>query len=228
MKQITLCFCLLVAFISPRSSASALTFDLNTPFTAQGVGSPLETAWLSASFTDVAGGVQLSLSADGLPTGSYVTQWYFSIFQNTEIAPPLQQGSTTDPRLQLFLLSPDNLNAGTAGTTIGNGFDISMTFSTAGDLFESLDTASFLFSDPPGIISDWFNQLNTAGVFYAAANVLDLNGGGSWIAATSATTPGPGPDPDPGPKPVPEPATIMLLGFGLSGLIAFSRKKFFA
>lgn len=219
MKQRTLCFCLLVAFLSPGSSASALTFDLNTPFTAQGTGSPLEAAWLSATFTDVTGGVQLSLSTAGLPTGSYVTQWYFSIFQNTEIGSPSQLGLTTDPRLQLFLLSPDNLNAGPTGATVGNGFDILLSFSTSGDLFENQDTATFLFSDPAGIIADWFNQLNTAGVFYAAASVIGLDGAGVWIAATSATTPGPGP------SPVPEPATAILLGIALTGLTFFGSKR---
>ena len=219
MKQRALCFCLLVAFLLPGSSASALTFDLNTPFTADGSGSPLATAWLSATFADVTGGVQLTLSAAGLPTGSYVTQWYFNIFQNTEIASPLQQGLTTDPRLQLFLLSPDNLNAGPTGATLGNGFDISLNFSTSGDLFENQDTATFLFSDPNGIIADWFNQLNTAGVFYAAASVVGLDEAGSWIAATSSTPPGPGP------SPVPEPATAVLLGFALTGLTFFCKKR---
>jgi hypothetical protein len=91
-----------------------------------------------------------------------------------------------------------------------------MTFSSAGDLFESQDTAIFLFSEPTGIIAEWFNQLNTAGNFYVAANVLSLSGPGSWIAATSATTPGP----------VPEPATMILLSFGLGWLTLFGRKKF--
>jgi hypothetical protein len=159
-----------------------------------------------------------------LPSGSYVTQWYFSIFQNNEIAAPQQSGLATDPRLQLFLLSPDNLNAGTPTSTLGNGFDISMTFASTGDLFESQDTATFLFSIPTGILAEWFNQLNTAGAFYAAANILSLSGSAvSWIAATSATTPGPGP----GPSPIPEPATMILLGCGVGGLALFGRKKFF-
>jgi len=203
------------------SSASALTFDLNTPFTSQGTGSVIEPAWLSADFTDVAGGVRLTLSATGLPSGLYVTQWYFSIFQNTEIASPQQLGLATDPRLQLFLLSPDNLNAGPAAASLGAGFDVSMTFASTGDLFESQDSATFLFSSPTGILSEWFNQLNAAGAFYAAANVLSAGTAGSWIAATSSTTPGPGP----GPTPVPEAATIILLGLGLGGLTVFSSKR---
>lgn len=226
MKRRTSCLLLLVAFLWLAPSAFALTFDLNTPFTDAGTGSVVQPAPLSATFSDVSGGVQLALSAAGLPSGSYVTQWYFSIFQNNEIAAPQQLGLATDPRLQLFLLSPDNLNAGPSTGSLGNGFDFSMTFSNTGDLFESQDTATFLFSIPAGILAEWFNQLNTAGTFYAAANVLSLGGAGNWIAATSATTPGPGPGP--GPEPIPEPATMVLLAFGLSGLTVFGRKKFFA
>lgn len=221
MKRSTICFLLLAAFLWQGPSASALTFELNTPFTAAGTGSILQPAWLTATFEDTAGGVQLTLSAAGLPTGSYVSQWYFNIFQNTEIAPPSQQGPLTDPRLQLFLLSPDNLNAGPDTATLGNGFDFSMTFGSAGNVFDSQDTATFLFSLPTGIIADWFNQLNTAGAFYAAANILSLTGGaGSSIAATSSTTPGP--------APIAEPASIILLGLGLGGLTVFGRKKLFA
>ncbi len=228
MKRRTSCLLLLVAFLWLAPAAFALTFDLNTPFTDAGTGSVVQPAPLSATFSDVTGGVQLALSAAGLPSGSYVTQWYFSIFQNNEIAAPQQSGLATDPRLQLFLLSPDNLNAGTQTSTLGNGFDISMTFANTGNLFESQDTATFLFLIPTGILAEWFNQLNTAGTFYAAANVLSLGGAGNWIAATSATTPGPGPGPGPGPAPVPEPATMILLGLGLGGLTVFGRKKFFA
>ena len=219
MKARVIFLCFLAVILGHGSSVSALTYDLNTPFTPGGIGPSIEPAWLSATFDDVAGGVQLTLSAAGLPSGSNVTQWYFNIFQNTEIAPPQQLGQTTDPRLQLFLLSPDNLNAGTPADTLGNGFDFSMTFSNAGDLFESQDTAIFLFSEPTGIIAEWFNQLNTAGNFYVAANVLSLSGPGSWIAATSANTPGP--------TPIPEPATMILLGCGLAGLTVFGRNKFF-
>jgi hypothetical protein len=159
-----------------------------------------------------------------LPSGSYVTQWYFNIFQNTEIAQPQQLGQITDPRAS-FLLSPDNLYAGTPENTLGQGFDFSMTFPSAGDnLFTSQASAAFLFTDPTGIIAAWFNQLNTAGNFYAAANVLSLSGAGSSIAATSATTPGPGP----GPAPVPEPATMILLSCGMACLTFFGRRKFLA
>ena len=219
MKARVTFLCLLALILGHGSSVSALTFDLNTPFTPGGIGPSIEPAWLSATFDDVVGGAQLKLSAAALPVGSYVTQWYFNILQNNFLFPPVQLGQATDPRLSSFTWSPDNLNAGTPADTLGNGFDILMTFSSAGDLFESQDTATFLFSNPAGILAEWFNQLNTAGNFYVAANVLSLSGPGSWIAATSANTPGP--------TPIPEPATMILLGCGLAGLTVFGRNKFF-
>ena len=210
-------FCLLVAFLSQATPATSLTYNLNTPFTPAGTGSVLEPSWLTATFEDVAAGVQLTLSASGLPSGFYVTQWYFNIFQNIEIAPPQQLGQSTDPRLQAFLLSPNNLNAGTPADTLGNGFDFLMTFSNSGNLFESQDTATFLFSNPSGILAEWFNQLNTAGSFYVSANAQSGSSAVSWFGATSATTPGPGP--------VPEPASLILLTVGLAGIGFFGHKR---
>jgi hypothetical protein len=219
MKAKVTILCLLAVIMGHDSALSVLTFDLNTPFNPSGIGSSIEPAWLTATFDDVAGGVQLTLSAPALPSGSYVTQWYFNIFQNNLLLPPLQLGQPTDPPLATYTWSPNNLNAGTPADTLGNGFDILMTFSSSGNLFESQDTATFLFSNPAGIIAEWFNQLNTAGNFFVAANTLSPTGTGSWIAATSSTTPGP--------APVSEPATMILLSFGMAGLTFFGRKKLF-
>jgi hypothetical protein len=221
MKVRVILACFLAAIFSFTPSASALTFDLNTPFGLE-AGTALPEPLLTAVFDDVTGGVGLKLSAPGLPANSYVTEWYFNLSPFTEID-PVQQAPLTDPRLQGYSLSQNGITAGPQGSTVGEGFDFSMAFSSPGNLFESQESATFLVSSKtPGILADWFNELNTAGAFYAAAKIMNYSDAGEfWIAS------GPSTGPTPPTQPVPEPESLLLSGIGLIGLAFFWRRKRF-
>ena len=163
--------------------------------------------------------MQLTLSAVGLAANAYVSEWYFNIFQDRFIFPLTQQS---------FLWSPNQLPTGSNSQNdpLGYGFDVLISFPVASstskfeDLFGPLDSATVLLSSTfPGISADWFNELNTAGTFYASAKILKLGEAGeNWIAS------GPVTPPKPDPNPVPEPGTMLLFGFGLIGL-AFSGRR---
>ena len=98
MKKKLFLACFLFAILANVPSASAITFDLNTPFGPDGAGTPVQPPLLTAAFENAANGVQLTLSASGLSADAYVSEWYFNVFQNKFILSPTQLGPTTDPK----------------------------------------------------------------------------------------------------------------------------------
>lgn len=224
-KKVKFSALLLILLSAANLNAAQLTLDLDTAYLTPAVTPVGTSPWLVAEFTDIAqNSVQLSMSTTGLATGASqsVGNWFFNVTDSLLGLLDFQYVSGSEGSI---FLAPNQRVAGG-----GLLFDIEFDFETdqfapgaqSVYLISSLD-ASQPISSESFALDSIFSSTQTG--YYSAAFVEEV---GSWIAASSATIPGPGPDPDPGPKPVPEPATIMLLGFGLSGLIAFSRKKFFA
>jgi hypothetical protein len=213
----------LSASISPVYADNLTPGDLlfNLDFVYAGSATPPGTPpWLTATFADVgSNSVQLTLAYSALNAGNgqYVSSWFFNFNPNLDVL-------GLDIRL-LSGIAADPIIKASDGVRAGGDLLFDLQFSFAANSFNAGDTSVFLISstvadEPIDALSFSFLSMNLLGLtnYYSAANIL---GGGSWIASATAQTPGPGP----GPSPVPEPATAILLGFGLGGLIYFSRRK---
>lgn len=156
------------------------------------------TPWLTATFTQVAGGVQLQMSNVNLVGTEFVTGWYFNL--NPALNPA-----------NLFL----GFVSGEAATGISRGadgfkadgdgyFDFKLDFATAStaDRFTAGETSTYLISGISGLTAADFNFLSAPG-----------GGTGSWSSAAKVQGIGPaGGSGWVGGEVVPEPASWLLLG----------------
>jgi len=71
-------------------------------------------------------------------------------------------------------------------------------------------------------IDPWGGTTGAASLWYAGGKLQILYGQGSWIYGGYSESPSGSPPPG-----IPEPGTLLLLGSGLIGLIAYGRKKLF-
>ena len=186
------------------ASAAIVTYELNLEFS--GGTAPEGTApWLRASFADVLGGVQLTMSS-GLSGTEFASGWYFN-FDPTRNAAGLGFSYVSG----VMASSPvsTGINAFKAD---GDGyFDIKFKF--AANDFGQNDKSVYLITGSDLDVYDFkFSSVQGGGngTYYSAAHVQSIgtDGEGSgWIGA-----------PEPGSPVVPLPAAAWLLGSGLLGL----------
>lgn len=200
------------------SSVWALSFTLGP--TAFSGSNP--SGSITATFTDVAGGVQLVMSASGLSGSEFIGEWDF----NADPSLDLSQLSITFDSGQAAQTVGKNTDSFKADGT-GGSFDIQFAFATANNdpnRFTAGETSTYLFSYAGNgtFNANSFNFLsanspgNNPDISVSAAHVqaIDADPTSGWVKGTV----------DPG-APVPEPSTILLLGSGVVGLTLLRRRK---
>jgi hypothetical protein len=204
--------CLLFSPVSTK--ANTITFDLNFEFSG-GTSPSGSPPWISATFMDVSGGVQLTITSLLQSSSEFVGTGGISF--------------NLDPSL-----NPNNLTftyqSGVAASSISTGVD---SFKADGDgffdirffwpvspptaRFNDSDTAVYLIAGISGLSASSFDFLSETGggqgTFKAAAHIQGIpSGTGSgWI----------------GPVAVPEPGILILLGIAMSAIgvaVPFLRK----
>lgn len=183
--------------------AKALTFGLDYVFSGPGIpGNP--GPWGTATFSDVAGGVQLTMDASGLTGTEFFGSWYFNL--NSALNPA-----------SLNFAAQSNVGVDPSSVTIGQGanafkadgdgfFDIIFDFASSGaNRLGAGDSITYLITGIPGLTAADFNYVSVGGPvsgFHTAAHLQasTVNGQSLWVA--DGDTPG---------GPVPEPTTYLVL-----------------
>ena len=201
------------ALASGPAAAAVLTFEFNTEFSE--ADSPVGPApWITVTFTDVGGGVDMLISNSGLTGSEFIQQ---GIFFNVD-------PSVSASSLSFSHISGDEAETISKGTNAfkadGDGlYDIKLVYDNAppADRFDAGDTSKYFISGG-GITSASFNFMSAPdgghGPFLAAAHVggIGANAEGSgWVA--------------PVPIPEPEAYAMLLAGLGLMGFVARRRSR---
>jgi hypothetical protein len=179
------------------------------------------TGTLSATFSDVSGGVQLVITSN-LGSGENVATkndgFYFNVepglaalghmsislvsFVGFNSTPSLAQGED--------LFKPD----GTGGL-----YDLNLTWAKQGG-FTNGQSETLLITTSSGTISAAdFNYLSTGGSptsYYAAVHVQNTPGGSAWVGGTQPPPLTPG---------APEPSTMAIAGLGALGFLGYGLRR---
>lgn len=183
--------------------AKALTFGLDYVFSGAGVpGNP--GPWGTATFSDVAGGVQLKMDATGLTGGEFFGSWYFNL--NSSLNPAnlnisAQSNVGVDPSSVGVYKGANLFKAD------GDGFfDILFDFTSSGaNRLGAGDSITYLITGIQGLTAADFNAVSVGGPvsgFHTAAHLQATAVNGQSLWAADGDTPG---------GPVPEPTTYLVL-----------------
>jgi hypothetical protein len=212
-----------LALVAGGQGALAATYAYVFSNEFSGADAPVGTPpWATLSFSDVMGGVQLSLSLSGLSASESVRGFYFNFGPNPgdaatasrlgglsfthtggDAASSIDRGGAT-PLLNQYKADGDGY------------FDIRFNYPSGGG-FNAGEQSSYLISGSSVTAADFNNQSLTGGgngIWYAALHVQNIgadNQGSGWIGATVT--------------PIPEPQTYAMLLAGLTLLTFFGLRR---
>lgn len=196
--------------------AKALTFDLDYIFSGPGIpGNP--GPWGTATFSDVAGGVQLTMSGSGLTGGEFFGSWYFNL--NSALNPAslnfaAQSNVGVDPSSVSISQAANSFKAD------GDGFfDILFDFAPSGaNRLGAGDSITYLITGISGLTAADFNDVSVGGPvsgYHTAAHLQATAGNGQSLWAADGGTPG---------GPVPEPTTYLVLA-AFVGMAVYAKRR---
>lgn len=197
-----------LAFATFAQAAAAAVYEYQFSDVLSGDEPSGPAPWATLSFSDVAGGVAMSLSLNASLTGN-VREFYFNF-----------DGSAS----QLDDLTFSHAGGDVATSTQkglggfkadGDGYHDILFSYPEGSGFDAGDTSSYLLGGVAGLNAGMFNLKSEPGggngTWYAVLHVQNIYGPGTdsaWVGAT----------------PIPEPETYLLLLAGL-GLLGFAARR---
>ena len=193
------------------NSRADVSFGLNYEFSGGTPPSSSAGPWVTVSYANIAGGVQLTMSAANLTGNEFIGALFINLNPalnplNLSITRDTSSGAgnVTTP---LVLQFPNGFKAD------GDGFyDVAFGFQLlpGAGRFGAGDSIVFDITGIPGLTAADFNYTSTPGggngVYDAAADILDTGRGGygsGWIGNSGGNTTG---------GPVPEPTMMVVLG----------------
>ena len=197
--------------------ASGATFSLGFSSVFSGTGPGGSAPWVTATYTDVAGGVQLDIQATGLSTPEGLHSVYFNL--DPALSPTSVSFTHTGGELA-------TVGRGTnAYKADGDGrYDFLLDFGTGGSAMQGGEFSRYRLSGPATLTVASFNFLSQPsgghGPFLAAAHVQGTGAGGLDSGWVSASVTGGGPV-----SQVPLPPALGLLGSALGVMLVRFRKK---
>lgn len=219
-RLLSFSICLALLLTAPLQAEASVSFELNDVYSGS---SPLGPApWLGAVFSDLSPGhVRLTLTAQDLERGEYVSAWYFNL------NPALNASNLTFSYVSG--IHPTEFTKRQDRITVDgiHGFDFKISDPAWGNTFGAGDTTVIDIGGINGLTAADFDALLSfhGGSYLAAAHIENipeynrwhsLCGYGDAIVGAEAVDP---------PAATPEPSTVMLIGLGL-GLAAVARKRF--